>query len=563
MKSNKDYFYNVILINGPWGIGKTYYIKKYLEGEQYIYLSAFGIKEVDELKYALYHELAKIGAFFLKKFSELYGNTIEIGPISLPIPNIKIDLEKTIKEKLKDKRIVIIIDDLERKCNYIEIKELLGFIEALSQIDNIEVIVISNGEKLEKEDKIVFEDFKEKVVKKIYNIDRISQESINEIIDEKYNKEIFKKYINLSEYKNMIIEFTKNHNINNLRTLQKAILFLNEVVANIPDDTKKEDIIELMKVCFAVAIEENDGLYMQEENKKPERDNCTDDIYKQEDYCILKHYFSEGIFYNSRIDLIRPIIRIYNAIDEQKSYSEIRDYFKIKNSPITKNKALFYCSKEQIEERINKFIEKDIKKKSNKNVISWFKELNQLYPWINKLKLDCKISNDEIQEAMNMYVKEMDCSKQLYEIIDHHIFFELESSETKQLYKILKSKMAVHYINKKIEELENSINKGEYNRELLDNIFYAMNNPQLVSNDIREKIGNRLYSKHYFIPDLNSEIDEDTWSFAHRIWHNICSYKIEDKKLFSKCVSEKTKESNELGKYRLASLNEQYGIDSI
>ena len=54
--------YNIILINGTWGIGKTYYLKEYLKSRKYIYVSLFGIDKLEGIKSAIYYELNKIGA---------------------------------------------------------------------------------------------------------------------------------------------------------------------------------------------------------------------------------------------------------------------------------------------------------------------------------------------------------------------------------------------------------------------------------------------------------------------------------------------------------------------
>ena len=561
LKVNKNCFYDVILINGPWGIGKTHYVKKFLEKEKYIYLSAFGVEELDDLKYGLYYELDKKGAKFLKRSSVLYGNSIGLGPISIPIPNIKVDLEKSIKDNLKDRELIIVIDDFERKNNHIEIKELLGFAESLSQVEGIKIIIIANDEKLEGKDKEIFLDFKEKVVKRIYNIDTISEDSINDIIKEKYNKTIFGNYLKLNEYKKLTIDFFNKHNVNNLRTLQKAILFSNEVVSNIENQMDKEEIIELTKVCFAVVIEENDKIYLTiEQNKKIEKEKSTSEIYKQEDYCISKNYFNEGIILGSKIDLIRSLINIYNTINEEKSYKMIYNYFELKNSPITKNKELFYCSTEQIEKRIEEFKEKNIKNKSNKNFIEWFKELNQLYPWINKLNLTCKINDDEIINAMNMYIEEIDCTIPLHELVNFRFFVEIEDENIKNFYNILNSKVSKHYLNKKIEYLKKQVSKKIYKTNQIGELFENINNSQLVSKDIRKDIINKISKINFFIPNLNGEIDDDTWGFAHKLWNEMRLGSQEEKKEFSKCVKQEMEKANDLGKYRLDSLNNQYGI---
>lgn len=562
LKVNKNCFYDVILINGPWGIGKTHYVKKFLEKEKYIYLSAFGVEELDDLKYGLYYELDKKGAKFLKRSSVLYGNSIGLGPISIPIPNIKVDLEKSIKDNLKDRELIIVIDDFERKSNYIEIKELLGFAESLSQVKGIKIIIIANDEKLEGEDREIFHDFKEKVVKRIYNIDTISEDSINDIIKEKYNKTIFGNYLKLNEYKKLTIDFFNKHNVNNLRTLQKAILFSNEVVSNIGNQMEKENIIELIKVCFAVVIEENDKLYLNEElNKDLKQKDYISDLYTQEDYCILKHYFSEGIFFSSKVDLIRPIINIYNTINEDNSYNSIYTYFESKNSPITKNKELFYCSTEQIEKRIEEFKAKSIKNKSYKNILEWFKELNRLYPWIDKLNLKCKIEDNEIIDAMDMYIDELDYSVPLHEIIDFPILMEIESTKLKELYKLLNSKIAMSYLNKKIEDLKNQSSKKIYNGDSINSLFKTITNTQLVPNNVREEILKQMQKYNFFIPNLTGEIDENTWRFAHDLWNNVHLSLNGDIDIFSKCVKNELEKANDLGKYRINSLNEKYYID--
>lgn len=568
LNMNQECFYNVILVTGPWGVGKTYFVKKYLKEKKYIYLSAFGIKDIEELKYGLYHELNKYNAWFLKKMRSLYGNNFGILGVSIPIPNVKVDLEtsikRNIKKKKKNKDLVIVIDDFERKNNSLEMKELLGFAESLSQVEGIKIIIIANDEKLEGKDQEIFHDFKEKVVKRIYNIDAISEDSINDIIKEKYNKNIFGNYLKLNEYKKLTIEFFNNHNVNNLRTLQKAILFSNEVVANIGNQMEKENIIELIKVCLAVVIEENDKLYLNEElNKDLKQKDYISDLYTQEDYCILKHYFSEGISYSSKVDLIRPIINIFNTIDEENSYNSIYTYFKLKNSPITKNKELFLCSKKQIEDKIKDFKNKKIKEKDNTNLMDWFRELNQLYPWIERLDLNVKLEDKEIIDAMDMYIDTIDYSRKLYDLIEHHFEFEIENNKIKELYKIVNLKIATNYLNKVINDLEEKTKQEIYNHNMIHDFFETINNSYLVSKEIHDIIMKKVYTKNFFIPKLDDEIDEEKWRFAHAIWKFASTFIEKNREMFIESVKKELEKTNELGKYRINSLNRQYHIDVI
>ena len=50
-------YYDVVLINGIWGVGKTFYINRYLKDKKSIYVSLFGLKNMEELKSNLYFSL--------------------------------------------------------------------------------------------------------------------------------------------------------------------------------------------------------------------------------------------------------------------------------------------------------------------------------------------------------------------------------------------------------------------------------------------------------------------------------------------------------------------------
>jgi KAP family P-loop domain len=78
-----------VLINGPWGIGKTYLVKQFLKKEiphadHYVYISLFGVRARDEIDTALFGSIypalgsktAKLGGRILKTALK-YGTGIE------------------------------------------------------------------------------------------------------------------------------------------------------------------------------------------------------------------------------------------------------------------------------------------------------------------------------------------------------------------------------------------------------------------------------------------------------------------------------------------------------
>ena len=567
-KLDKEFgdIYNIILINGPWGIGKTFYIKDYLKNEEYIYLSLFGINRIEELKAGLYYELDNKVSKIKGAIESFSGNNLGVSIISVPIPNIKFDVDKGIKKKLNNKRITIIIDDLERKSDSINIKELLGFIESLSQHENLKIAVIMNENEIDEKDKEVYSIFKEKVIKKVYNIDSFSENSITQIVENE-GKNV-SNFVSSTKLKDIVSNFTKKHKIKNLRTLQKALLFCNSVLSNI--DTSSLDDVDLFEVIIAslaVVIEKNDNLYLNEELKTKYSDDSfektTNDVYKELNYCILKHYFEQGLFNSSKLGLINPIINIFDNIDETASYQKINDYFVIKNNVIQNKKDLFFCSEDELKERINDFVDNNIKNiDKKKSLYIWFKELNSIYPWAERIKMDKKFHKKDIENTMDFYLSNISTNEYLYNIIDRTLPFSIESENMKKYYNTLNKKIVEHYYTKLLNNIKYSVPVDNYDVELLEKLFSTINLTQYVSDKQISEIIKEIKENDFFVPNLNDGITEEQWHWCHKIWEK-CSYINGNDKLKKALYETSTKllsGANTIGKYRLESLNTQYKI---
>ena len=147
-----------ILIDGEWGCGKTYFVKKKLspvlkENEKkykVIYTSLYGLETCKEIKENIYDILTKdiIKNKILK--NKVKDESIEKGLnvvskfISVALNKFEIDKDNlpNIEEFINFENLIVIFDDLER-CN-IEINKVLGFINDLVEHDNIRVIIVSN-----------------------------------------------------------------------------------------------------------------------------------------------------------------------------------------------------------------------------------------------------------------------------------------------------------------------------------------------------------------------------------------------------------------------------------
>ncbi len=159
--NNRIYHY-ALLINGKWGSGKTYYVKKTIiphikeSGRDVNYLSLYGIKSTDEISQMLCiqaikdktPEMAKTvldskgGQITMKMLSAVFRggmNIVGAGDTGI----------KGILQLLPDyNNNVIIFDDLERCC--CPINEVLGYINNFVEHSDASVILVANEEEIGK-----------------------------------------------------------------------------------------------------------------------------------------------------------------------------------------------------------------------------------------------------------------------------------------------------------------------------------------------------------------------------------------------------------------------------
>lgn len=165
---NEEIYDYAVMIDGPWGSGKTYFINdkiipeieklKYHNNSQkcrkVVYVSLYGIKDADELSNLLYLKLIEKhlgkGAKLLPiigSAGSIVGNVIKqkLGMESVvETPGIK----KFLDEFIDWKYYVYIFDDLERCA--IPYNLVLGYINSLVEQNHIKVIIVANQEEIEK-----------------------------------------------------------------------------------------------------------------------------------------------------------------------------------------------------------------------------------------------------------------------------------------------------------------------------------------------------------------------------------------------------------------------------
>lgn len=174
----------VLCISGKWGVGKTFSWNVFLrtakdedriEFDSYAYVSLFGLDSLDQLKYAVFENSIAIGSIGVEPSLETFrSNTADlvdrVGRKSLKFLD-KLPFIKNYAAALQSlsflsvQKMVVCIDDLERKGTRLPIKDLLGLISHLRDQKQCKVVVIMNDDELHDDaDKKEFERYREKAI---------------------------------------------------------------------------------------------------------------------------------------------------------------------------------------------------------------------------------------------------------------------------------------------------------------------------------------------------------------------------------------------------------------
>ena len=168
-------------------------------------------------------------------------------------------------EKFKKNRIIV-IDDLERRKAGLDLEELFGVIEELKQSNYIKVILIANSNEIQGNERNTFDKYKEKIIDRIFEITE-------------HSKSI--KWFDLGIDGEFIGKFLIQHNVKNLRTLQKAQDFYNDVKQYCTEINNDQFLNEIRLICFSIVIEDTDKLYYRKQNEQNSRPYNSSDYVRR------------------------------------------------------------------------------------------------------------------------------------------------------------------------------------------------------------------------------------------------------------------------------------------
>jgi len=202
-----------MMLTAPWGYGKSHYIQNNLapfllrNNHKCVVVSLYGLKSVQEISKQIYLSLRTIRLFGKKKKKSEFKSTAKIagkvigGTIfnaivsktGLDIAQISDKDFQEVYESVDLTGMLIVLEDLERSG--IDIVEILGYVNSLTEQDKVRVLLVANEEELIKkvtendmtcysESTKTYLSYKEKTIGDTIRLCDDQSEAINNILSE-------------------------------------------------------------------------------------------------------------------------------------------------------------------------------------------------------------------------------------------------------------------------------------------------------------------------------------------------------------------------------------------
>jgi len=533
---------SAILIDGEWGIGKTYFVTKYLEklfkkNYKIAYATLFGKGNIAEVNTDLYNCLSKKQKVLdvVNPVIKLVNAGVKTGTgFNISLGGIEIGNRKI--RGSKKRQIICVIDDLERKHDDIDIDQVIGYINNLI-LQGIKVICLTwskvlNGNNDDRESDNTtesdLEKYKEKVFDRTYQVTDSDDETLKNVLGENY------KYLSDCEFLS----------IKNIRTYIKANALFNEII----NKTKYGEHLGLIfSSCLAVVHEEATREYSKQYKERMKKQTFSFYEYSS----AMQSVFGQaGVEVN--YNLFSAVLSVYLENDYKLLYKIIEP-----NVDADLLTSLFYLSdedrKKQIKAQEKYILIKAENTQESKSIIS-----NILNGWFGKGGDGDNLDLSKIDKN-NLY-------KKLFEI-DYHFdpFYYTEQS------RIFKEEYLEYSTKTRIEKFKADLLTAQTEKDK-GKLFNEFFNGYPKYDDEKQKELLEFFKQHnFFIDEVHGTTTEEKWTLAHTICkvltYNIpsmISYDILKKGLEKYLLDYKKKHSKDRRlEQRVNGLFEQYRIKEI
>lgn len=464
---NDDTYNYAVLIDGDWGCGKTYFIKKDVTEKikssesrkkdirEVKYISLYGCRGISDIQENIAWSLIdKASAFVKNKDKKIKKLTKNVFSTSRVIGNIAIrkicdkkDLYKLTTEWLDLSKYIFIFDDLERvEC---DINEIFGYLNQLVEHENVKIIFVANEDEiicrtkhidLEKQYSVALSDKISwpKEFKSDNGGCKISKSGLDErrkYLFKDQNENLF--YSRMREKLiGVTIKYEPNFNciasniISNSISDDKIKELLNNKIHLFLEIMTKQDHINLRTFQFFLSkvnyvIKEISKMDIEKDHLDIINDKMIDEVFDQSMKCKIRYKQSEVFDEIPNIGRNFKSIRDYIYTAELNIDNLEKDILKIKTeieSTISKDDP-FYTIPQEWTVHTQRWCEGELEKlisNLNKNMypISLYQKI---FVFIQKL-IDIGFNErykDDVKEAIKRNIKEM----KTYERVDDDLWY--------------------------------------------------------------------------------------------------------------------------------------------
>jgi len=248
------------MLNGKWGAGKTWFIKKSLKssGNKYLYVSLYGITSIEEIENSFFEQLHPIlSSKGMKLTSKIFKGVLKA--------TIKVDLDSDGKSDVNvgstvpDLKLpeyltntdnyILVFDDLER-CS-MNISDVMGYINHFVEHQGYKVIVLANEDEIHSvEGK--YAKVKEKLIGKTFKVKADIKSALDNFISDIKADKVKHFYQSNFDY---IVSIFEKAKFDNLRHLKHSLWDFERLYSYLPNSSfRKQDLIEQLFglfLCFS------------------------------------------------------------------------------------------------------------------------------------------------------------------------------------------------------------------------------------------------------------------------------------------------------------------------
>ena len=478
-------------ISGAWGSGKTYTwkklckkYKKYFALKKYSYVSLFGINSIESLKTAIFQEMIE-------------PNSIETGPsiqsFSKNVKSSVFSIAKNTSIKTKNiqfsglgqilsdasflyvKEAIICIDNLERRESNLSLKDILGLVDQLKEERRCKIILISNDDQFNEEDRADFQKLMEKVLDSRLRFSLTPKEAA-EIVLTKATviSEQLKELITRLNLKNIrIIQkierlmkpfeafFLEKNDIDVVKALHPLVLFTTCFYDNTNKYPSINYLIHVRKPLTAKEIRN------EEKEKNVEWETLLDNygyfLTRRVEHAIAigvaNDYFDKKLF-----NFIISQIKQENAYNKRENaYNKVQqelddvwkfvhhDFDNTDNEAINKLENVFYKFKEiisayQVDEILCFFKKLEYLKQADSILENYISIIEKDETSVRTLRIQLhKIKDTSLSQELRRIMHEKQTNKNLHEILDGVVERKISFTKEEDLKKLAHASVEEYY----------------------------------------------------------------------------------------------------------------------